>query len=762
MQFGSRSFGKATTVSRCLACAVLAIAIQSCGFVQSCTYRKPIDFNQTAVDRSFGGGDCKGLADIDGDGRLDVIAGKKRDLAWYRYPGWEKHVIAPAQQEFTTDMQIADVDGDGDPDVVAPDGERGEVAWYENPRPQGDPSASGWKKHLIGYQGTWAHDVEVADMNGDGKLDVVTRKTETLLWLQEDSGSFSKVVVASALPDGEGTALADINKDGRIDIVQNGYWLESPADPRIGEWRKHVIAEGWPRQLGVSAADLNGDGRLDVLLGPAESQGKLAWFEAPSNPAQEMWQEHVIDNDVEYLHTFQVADVDNNGFPDIVTAEMHQSRRKRVSVYFQFVDRAVWHPVVIARTGSHNLRIGDIDGDGDIDILGANWGGSYAPLEVWMNQLIDRSHLPMEPGWTYTRVDGNRGKWGDFDSPVWMKYFGLAAGDVGGRGVKDIASGRYFYWNPGDASGAWRRTELPVNADAMLMFDVDGDGRDDIIAEALPNVYWLKPEDPAGEAWKAIVVAKIPGTEHGNGQGYALLKTGPGSTPAVILSSGAGIYQIRVPADPTSDSWPTTQVAQGTSEEGVATGDIDRDGLADVAGSSAKDGKILWFKNPGKGDGLWKSFEIGRVENIPDRIAIADLNRDGRLDVVVSEETWPEMGPASVYWFEQPADPNESWSRHTIVTQFTTNSLDVADLTGDGVPDVITGEHRGARKLAIWENLSQGKSWRQHVVDTGKESHLGARAFDLDGDGRSEILSICWDTYQNLHLWRKQFRPQKP
>ena len=201
-------------------------------------------------------------------------------------------------------------------------------------------------------------------------------------------------------------------------------------------------------------------------------------------------------------------------------------------------------------------------------------------------------------------------------------------------------------------------------------------------------------------------------------------------------------------------NWPKVRVAEETSEEGVATADIDRDGRIDIVGS-AKDGKrMLWFKNPGDGSPDWKQFDIGSVEHFADRVAIADFNGDKRLDVAVSEETWPDVGPAGVFWFEQPSARDQPWTRRKVVTQYTTNAMDVADMNGDGVPDIITGEHRATRKLAIWQNTDHGRSWTERVVDTGKESHLGARAMDLDGDGKPEILSICWDTYWNLHMWR--------
>jgi hypothetical protein len=109
-------------------------------------------------------------------------------------------------------------------------------------------------------------------------------------------------------------------------------------------------------------------------------------------------------------------------------------------------------------------------------------------------------------------------------------------------------------------------------------------------------------------------------------------------------------------------------------------------------------------------------------------------------------------------WYRQPADPMSSeWQRHIVVTQYTTNGMDVGDLDGDGDPDLVTGEHRGRRRVAIWENLGSAPdgivTWREHVVDEGKESHLGARIADLDGDGDFEIVSIGWDEPQYLHLW---------
>ena len=116
---------------------------------------------------------------------------------------------------------------------------------------------------------------------------------------------------------------------------------------------------------------------------------------------------------------------------------------------------------------------------------------------------------------------------------------------------------------------------------------------------------------------------------------------------------------------------------------------------------------------------------LGTTVEWKDRTGAADFNGDGRPDIVVTEESvWKGD---SVYWFENPSDPTfPNWPRHTLVTQFTTNSLDVADMNNDGRPDIITAEHRGTKKLQIWENLGGG-NFREHIISTGRENHLEAR-----------------------------------
>lgn len=368
--------------------------------------------------------------------------------------------------------------------------------------------------------------------------------------------------------------------------------------------------------------------------------------------------------------------------------------------------------------------------------------------------------------WTYIHADNGR----DHSERANRGFFGIGFGDLTANGCMDIASGGYFYRNPGGAMTAvpWPRVTLPKDPetgrplDAELLFNISGAGSAiDILAQALPNIVWLRAQDPQGESWSARVVAQMPGTMHGNGRMMKVARIVPGNKrPDILLCGGGGTYLLQVPDNPEAGNWPIMKITHTDHDEQKAIGiaDIDGDGHLDlVLGVGIRLPQIEWWRNPGDGSDRWTNHPIGSTVNMAKMIEMADINGDGRLDVVATDSEHPDSG---IFWFGAPADPAGQWIRHKVDSGYNgLDSLSVADMNKDGNPDIIIGETKDRLRTVIYENVGGGRSWNVHLIDEGKESHKGAQAVDLNGDGHFDIVSIAYFGYKDLHVWRNDNGP---
>jgi hypothetical protein len=208
-------------------------------------------------------------------------------------------------------------------------------------------------------------------------------------------------------------------------------------------------------------------------------------------------------------------------------------------------------------------------------------------IQISLLLLISQLSLAQMP-FTYKQIDNNRGKYGDYDPPAWLRYFGIDAADINGNGYLDIVSGRYFYLNPGgDMMGEWKRTDLGFNADGCLFIDVDDNEFADIIAMKYPEVLWLKAEDLDGTSWWAKEIARLPKTQHVNGQGYAKADIIPGGKPELILTADDGIYCIKITKESNRPVFTTRKIVDAFSDEGFAVADMNGNGLLDIVFGNA-------------------------------------------------------------------------------------------------------------------------------------------------------------------------------
>lgn len=726
------------------------------------------------------------IMDVDRDGLNDFIIGSRNtgsSLVWFKRnsTGWTKYLIEKDTLAIEAGGAWHDIDGDGDPDIVfGGDWQSNKMWWWENPYPEYDPNKP-WVRHEILNSGeNQHHDQIFGDFYGDGKVELVSwnQLSKTLLLFEIPADAKTRtnpwpggVIYTWTGDDPEGLAVADIDGDGTQDIIGGGMWFKYNVNTH--NFTANII-DAASRITRVASGQWNQGGAPEVILSRGESSGRLMWYEY--NRTTDIWTGHdLLGHDLKGAHSLQLADINADGNLDIFVAEMtlHAGANATALILYGDGNGGILSQETLS-TGidNHESRVSDLDGDGRLDILDKPYDGDTPRVDVWLQTpiLLDTS-TPISPDkWEYHQVDATRTKY--YDS--WYSYFGLSASNSTSGKCKDIVSGKYFYKNPGcDLNSPWVRLELPVDSDGALFVNVDNNSNQDIIAFGLPYIYWFEATDAKENDWilKRTITLTAPdiATDHRNPQASRSIDIDNDGRPEILFEGGKpsagtdGLYALAIPSNPVTDTWNLTRLTS-VGGDGFGVGDIDGDGNLDVTIGRPRDAvngglsDIYWYKNPGS-PGMWTGYNVGTTERSADRFEIADVDSDGRPDILISEETYPDFEiPGSAYWFKNPLNPETTtWARNIIGMYhgyYAAQSMGVADMNGDGKIDVVLGEHQNQKRMFVLLNDGTG-NFTEHLVGSGKESH-GLVVSDIDNDGDFDIIHIGWNDYQSLHLWENK------
>ena len=572
--------------------------------------------------------------------------------------------------------------------------------------------------------------IGTADFNGDGKLDlaVANNSANTLnIFLGNGDGTFASkgsLAAASGVSSGPvALVIGDFNGDHKPDIAvalnTNAMSiLEGNGDGTFGPANTSIIFN-FTNPTSIAAADLNNDGALDLVV-----LTNKVLFLAGNNDLT--FKTPVAFGGGLAPNRVAIGDVNNDGHADLIVTNAFS---ESVSVLLNDGHGGFSVPNNYTVMMPSGVAVGDFNGDGKLDVAvcGAR---TVNNIEV----LLGNGNGTMHGAFSYDYQGG-----GSAGSPE-----GTIAADVNNDGKPDLiaadASGRItILSNSGNFNFAAIQPTNPVAVDfpgGLAAGKMTTSGNVDVVAASRMAISVLR--GLGNGTFSTPLVQTINAGTHKialgdfNGDGIPDVAF----TQADVAGTGMSFGVLLGKGDGTFLSSATVFAATGLLN-GIAAADLNGDGYLDIAVADVQGG----FGNGtvdiflGNGHGGFTSAGGALVGRYPAAIIPVDVNKDGKVDLVVLDTGNGQSGAVNV--FLGHGDGTFAAAVRYPLTSLGTD-LVVADFNGDGWPDFAAGDGNGMANVYINNGDGTFASPVPHFIGSSAASLAAA---DLSGGGAPDLIA---------------------
>jgi hypothetical protein len=589
--------------------------------------------------------------------------------------------------------------------------------------------------------------IALGDLDQDGDDDlVVGYSTNNLdVYFQTAPGSFASPPLslshASVVFPLE-ALIVDLNGDGALDLISANYTSDNVTvffQTTPGAFASPPLALSAGASgigpHGVVPADVDGDGDLDVVVTYDATDNAVIFFQTAPG-VFEAFPSVLLSDGASMNRVFDAAvgDLNGDGLPDLVTANFQSNN---LSVFFQ-TGGGAFNPTATrlsdgARTnGSFHVEIGDMDGDGDLDIVSV---GREASRVTVFTQVTPGNFLP-----THNLLASTMARAGS-----------LELGDLDNDGDLDIATSNLdsnnvtlFLQDAGAFSNPPRVLSDGINTSGgigIVSRDIDGDGNRDLATTNASPADSMAVFLQSSPSTYAAAISLADGT---NNNGALDVVAGDldadGATDLAAINWYPGTVTIFSQKVPGVFAVPPTILSDPAliQPRAIETGDLDADGDLDLAiAAQGSDNYHLFFQTA---PGIFSAPTIlsdGANVAFPIDVRLSDLDGDGDLDLIGCNRD-----SDNVTVFVQ--NPPGSFAQPPLLLGPVLDpwSVCVGDLNGDGLPDLACTSGTGGDLIAVFFQTTPGvfpAAPSITLTGGGMANPVGLVVADLDGDGDNDV-----------------------